>query len=247
MERVGTLLQKLQEQYDRKAPADQLLLTVQQLNAELQHLQGAGSNNNGVAIVMPVMQGEMPVQEVEKAVGVTIAPVEEEKIVEVLQIDEAEVEAELEEIKRKHEEMQRMSMHSKPVVVYEQDAEDEVIPTFAHQEQKPKEVHEVIGEKHQSLNDKLNQGKMELGDHLVEIPIRDLKKAIGVNDRFLYITELFRGDEAMYERSIKTINGFSILAEAEYWMQRELKVKLGWDEKSETLQQFNQLIKRRFT
>ena len=34
----------------------------------------------------------------------------------------------------------------------------------------------------------------------------------------------------MYERSIKTINGFRILPEAEYWMERELKVKLGWDE-----------------
>ncbi len=34
----------------------------------------------------------------------------------------------------------------------------------------------------------------------------------------------------MYERSIKTINAFRILPEAEYWMERELKVKLGWDE-----------------
>jgi len=31
----------------------------------------------------------------------------------------------------------------------------------------------------------------------------------------------------MYERSIKTINGFRILPEAEYWMERELKSSLG--------------------
>jgi hypothetical protein len=77
--------------------------------------------------------------------------------------------------------------------------------------------------------------------------IRDLKKAIGINDRFLYINELFRGDENMYERSIKTINGFSILPEAEYWIQRELKVKIGWNQDSETVKQFDQLVKRRFT
>ena len=37
----------------------------------------------------------------------------------------------------------------------------------------------------------------------------------------------------MYERSIKTINNFRILPEAEYWMERELKIKLGWDDSRE--------------
>ena len=77
--------------------------------------------------------------------------------------------------------------------------------------------------------------------------MRDLKKAIGINDRFVFINELFRGDEAMYERSIKTINNFRILAEAEYWMIRELKVKLAWDDDKETTRHFYQLVKRRFS
>jgi hypothetical protein len=51
----------------------------------------------------------------------------------------------------------------------------------------------------------------------------------------------------MYERSIKTINSFSILPEAEYWIQRELKVKLAWNDGNETVKQFTQLVKRRFT
>ena len=55
------------------------------------------------------------------------------------------------------------------------------------------------------------------------------------------------GDEAMYERSIKTINSFHILAEAEYWIERELKVKLGWDDGKTTTQHFYQLVKRRFS
>ena len=64
---------------------------------------------------------------------------------------------------------------------------------------------------------------------LQEAPIRDLKKAISINERHRFIQELFRGDETMYERSIKTINSFNIFAEAEFWIQRELKLKLGWD------------------
>ena len=89
--------------------------------------------------------------------------------------------------------------------------------------------------------------KKELGHVLKDSPVKDLKKAIGINDRFAFINELFRGDENMYERSIKTINGFSILAEAEFWIQRELKLKLGWDESSSTVIHFDQLVRRRFS
>ena len=77
--------------------------------------------------------------------------------------------------------------------------------------------------------------------------IRRLKRAIGINDRFVFISELFRGDETMYERSIKTINGFRIFPEAEYWIERELKVKLGWDDSKDSTRHFYQLIKRRFS
>ena len=76
--------------------------------------------------------------------------------------------------------------------------------------------------------------------------IKELKKAIGVNDRFVFINELFQGDEVMYERSLKTIDSFKIYPEAEFWIRRELKLKLGWNEKSESVKYFNHLVKRRF-
>ncbi len=68
-----------------------------------------------------------------------------------------------------------------------------------------------------------------------------------MNDRYVFINELFRGDEVMYERSLKTINGFRIFAEAEYWIERELKVKLGWEEHKATTRLFYDLIRRRFS
>ncbi len=123
-------------------------------------------------------------------------------------------------------------------------------PTLTQQQfaqpQQPKELHEVISQQAESLNDKLRQDRPELAHILKDTPVKDLRKAIGVNDKFLFIRELFRGDEAMYERSIKTINGFHILAEAEYWISRELKVKLGWDDRSDVVQSFYHLVRRRF-
>ena len=82
---------------------------------------------------------------------------------------------------------------------------------------------------------------------IVDVPVRDLRKAIGINDRYVFVSELFRGDEVGYERSIKTINNFRILAEAQYWIERELKLKLGWDENKEIVKLFDQLVKRRFS
>lgn len=122
----------------------------------------------------------------------------------------------------------------------------EETPTLTQRQSQKKEVHEYIGEKKASLNDKLKQEQTELLNVLKDAPIKDLRKGIGVNDKFLFINELFRGDEAMYERSIKTINSFHILAEAEYWINRELKVKIGWNDNNETVQYFYQLVRRRF-
>jgi len=114
--------------------------------------------------------------------------------------------------------------------------------------QKSREINDVIGNNgSSSLNDKLKSDIVELKSALNDTPVRDLRKAIGINDRYVFINQLFRGDEVMYERSLKTINGFRILPEAEYWMERELKVKLGWDENREATRHFYQLVKRRFS
>lgn len=89
--------------------------------------------------------------------------------------------------------------------------------------QKSKEINDIIGGGvGSSLNEKLRPDIVDLRSALNDTPVRDLKKAIGVNDRYVFVNQLFRGDEAMYERSIKTINSFRILPEAEYWMEREL-------------------------
>ena len=252
MERVETLLKKLQDQFAQHAPADQLLLTVQMLQAELLHLQ----QNNGPAfqqasVAVTVSNQFNPVEAALK--NKTTASIPEEKTVEILQVDEAEIEAELDEIKRNAEKLQQISVHNKPKIVFEPEEE---IPTLVHQQDfktqlntadTVKEINESAANNHASLNEKLKQSKIDLGDTLTEVPVRDLRKAIGVNDRYLFINELFRGDEVAYERSIKTINSFSIFAEAEYWIQRELKVKNGWDAGNEMVAQFYQLVKRRFS
>jgi hypothetical protein len=243
MERVETLLKKINYLFASGASPAELLLATQMLQAELLSTQNSNDTFGNIAITLPSAHSinavDIPTE------NITIPQIVDEKIVEVLQVNEEEIEAELEEIKRNAENLQKISVQNKPQIVFEQ--EDLPIQNNEAEDEK-KEVNDIVATTSTaSINDKLKQTKIDLGDTLTEAPIRDLKKAIGVNDRFLFINELFRGDEAMYERSIKTINSFSILPEAEYWIQRELKIKIGWNDKSDAVQQFDQLIKRRFS
>ncbi|MEN9497190.1 MAG: hypothetical protein RL750_89 [Bacteroidota bacterium] len=109
------------------------------------------------------------------------------------------------------------------------------------------EINEQLQADVPSMNDRLKQSQAERQDVLREGPIADLRKAIGVNERFQFLRELFRHDEDMYERSIKTINQFKIFAEADFWINRELKTKLGWPVDHPLVKQFDQLVRRRFS
>jgi len=227
MERLQHLIGKLQEQFEQKAPISQMLATLRLIEAEL----AAGSNKSSslhlhhsskVAVVMPAtLKFKVPHEENE-----VLAPIE--SIVESVQKENSETVA---------------GNSEQPDWILDPLAE---IPTLSHQ-QEARELNDVIGINRASINDKLKDDVLELAAALKEAPVRELKKAIGVNDRYVFINELFRGDEVMYERSIKTINNFRILPEAEYWMERELKIKLGWDDSREITRHFYQLVRRRFS
>ncbi|MGN6194643.1 MAG: hypothetical protein ACTHOB_06870 [Ginsengibacter sp.] len=240
MERVPTLLKKLQKQFDENAQAKEMLQTVQLLQAELiQHLDNnPRSSNEKIAVVMPV---SFIVDALQTTANINPA---EEKVVEVLQVNEKEIEEELEQIKKHAEAVNARSSHTRPSFLFDP-LED--VPTLAHQDQADKKIsNDLSFEYPESLNDRLKESKIELSQSLTSTAIKDLRKAIGVNDRFLFINELFRGDVDMYERSIKTIQNFSIYAEAEFWIRRELKVKIGWLDTDPVVKQFDQLVKRRF-
>jgi len=86
----------------------------------------------------------------------------------------------------------------------------------------------------------------ELQEKLALDPIKDLKAAIGVNDRFQFISTLFNGDEKAFEMAVKTINGFKIFAEAQFWIKSNLREQNKWDETAEAVKAFDLLVKRRF-
>ena len=86
----------------------------------------------------------------------------------------------------------------------------------------------------------------ELQEKLALDPIKDLKVAIGINDKFQFIASLFGGDEKAFDQAIKTINGFKIYAEAQFWIKSNLREQNKWDDTDEVVKAFDLLVRRRF-
>ncbi|MBN9297869.1 MAG: hypothetical protein J0I41_12720 [Filimonas sp.] len=254
MQRVGTLIHKLLEQYQQEAGTGSMLITAQMLLAELQQAKQQVTETTGkkIAVVLPVTHNVLVItEEIAKAAkDITIIPEAIHPVVETIEIEEPKVVEVIEEVKEPEkapEPVLRAVKDDAPVPQpsFNYDPVRDV-PTLSLQPKESVELNDTINDNKESLNEKLRVEKIELASMLHEAPIRDLKKAIGINDRYLFINELFRGDETMYERSIKTINGFNIFPEAQYWIQRELKLKLGWNDNSDTVHHFDQLVRRRF-
>lgn len=253
MDRVETLVEKLQQQLAAKAAPSELLLTVQMIQSELQHLQQSHPETDVMPVAFDLPQGT-PHLSVSPEV-----PEPNEKVVLELDIDEGAMAAELEQIKADAEARMSASVKNRPPLIFDSIEE---IPTLVHQQpllssepNKPMAVTEsndaALEQTDVSSAAPINTPPLtqsdSLNEALAETPIKDLRKAFGINDRFLYINELFNGNEAVFDRSIKTINAFGAYGEAELWMRRELLHTFGWDEKNEIVKQFYQLVRRRFS
>lgn len=72
--------------------------------------------------------------------------------------------------------------------------------------------------------------------------ISDIKQAINLGDRFRFQRELFNGNGEMMNKTLAKINQFENLDEA----LKYLKSKFDWNEEDETVEDFYQILKRRF-
>jgi hypothetical protein len=101
---------------------------------------------------------------------------------------------------------------------------------------------------HETLHHKVAPTKTAtLSDRLHSKPIKDLKTAIGINEKFLFITRLFHGDLQHYSQAVDRINSESSLSSAKDFINTELWGKFEWNENDEHVKHFIELVERRFT
>lgn len=81
----------------------------------------------------------------------------------------------------------------------------------------------------------------DIGAKLQQQPISDLKGAIGINDKFLYTNELFKGNAKEFESIINSLNQLSSFDQAKQTLN-----KYAWDTDNETAHSFLSLVARRY-
>ncbi len=254
MERVGTLIHKLKDLFDQGASSEQLMDTAHMLLSELETtttpmVEPEKHSKIGVSVVMP--RGAS----IQKSEQLIQAKLPLDILDDTPKLNQIEAQVDVPAV-LDSETHDSLDTTSKGPAISEMNSgwlfdTSTEIPTLALQSNKNEfaEINQLMESIHSMpvLNEKLRASQIEIGTVLNNEPIKELKKGIGINDRFLFVQELFRGDEIMYERSIKTIDGFAIYPEAQFWIQRELKLKIGWNEDSATVKHFDQLVKRRFS
>ncbi len=88
----------------------------------------------------------------------------------------------------------------------------------------------------------------ELAEKLAETPIADLKKAIPLNDRLLFTSELFAGDGKRFEEALASLNNFSNFEEARGYLIEHCAVQYTWTDKKrlDIAKGFVKLVRRRY-
>lgn len=110
-------------------------------------------------------------------------------------------------------------------------------------EQTEKNEKKILGEqfiKEPSLNERL-ASKTHLDTKVKPQPIANLKSAIGLNDRFLFVRVLFNNNSQLFEKSLLDLEACSNINDAIAYLGNNFE----W-EKNETSMKFIELLKRRF-
>lgn len=85
-----------------------------------------------------------------------------------------------------------------------------------------------------------------VGGHVQSQSISDLKQGINLNDKLLFIKELFNGYSLAYSEAIEILNRFTNFNEADLFLKKNYVTKNAWESKPETVGKFYTLLKRRY-
>ena len=124
--------------------------------------------------------------------------------------------------------------------------EPEPEPEEPEEEDSGIRTYRIVRENVPTLGDLLEKTEdNSLAARLQRKPVSDLISAIGINDKFLFLNELFGGSMEKYNKSIRSLNSFSTLLGAKTYMS-ELQIEFQWDCSSDAYKKLADLVERRF-
>jgi len=106
---------------------------------------------------------------------------------------------------------------------------------------------EIVADRYQSSQNYINRAmadkqiKKDLTARIQSRPISDLRNSIGLNEKFLFIKELFKGRPEKYNQCIDTLNQASTLDQALSYIRETYE----WKEDDEVVEKLINLVKRK--
>ncbi len=131
--------------------------------------------------------------------------------------------------------------------VQETKIKDEVSPETTHE--KPEKKEKTVQAKDntvKTLFDLFEDSATEsLQDKVSRNSIADIREAIGINEKFRFINQLFRGDMNEYNKVIDKLNTLKTMDEADTFLIT-YKVRYEWDEEGDVYREFIGIVERRY-
>lgn len=100
---------------------------------------------------------------------------------------------------------------------------------------------ELLGKDRTSFNEKLGNGQGNESNKVLS-PITDLRKGLGINDRFFFQRELFNGSSDVMNQTLDQLNQMNSLSSAKSFLAANFK----WKPDQEAVHAFMDLLERRF-
>lgn len=133
-------------------------------------------------------------------------------------------------------------VHAEPILIAkEEDKVPEASAVFVEDKVEEKIVKPTLND---LLANSLTQSKRQA--EVAGPTIKDLKQAINLNDKLLYIKDLFNGYNLAYAEAIELINKMPDFKTADAFLQNNYAIKNNWSAKQPTVDKFYALLKRRF-
>jgi hypothetical protein len=111
----------------------------------------------------------------------------------------------------------------------------------------PGELNQRFSEGKETLNDRFRtQSSDSLAERHRKQRIDNLRNAISLNQRFLFVKGLFRGDSSAFLQALTDLEGCSDYNAALEMLKTKYGTTYGWSADSEEFQDLMDLIKRKF-
>ena len=99
----------------------------------------------------------------------------------------------------------------------------------------------------QSLNDRFNPSLPDLSDRLQQLRQGSLRSAMGINDRYIFLETLFRGDAHSFDTMMELLDHAKTVIEAELIAAQYIRSVQDNLEQAAVVEKFYDLLRSRFS